>query len=249
MDGQRKLLVFITFDGSLYHGWQVQQNAVSVQQVVQDALERVLKVRPGIVGCSRTDSGVHANEFAFHFLTDSRIPCESLVKALNVNLPKDIAALRCTDAPADFHARYDVVYKEYIYKIYNKEIRSPFYHNRALFYPQPLDIAAMQQAANGFLGKHDFSSLCAAGSSVTDNTRNVMLSEVEANGDLVIYRVRADGFLYNMVRIMTGTLLWVSQGKIKPDDIDNIINARDRNMAGPTAPPQGLYLNRVFYGG
>ncbi|HEX3025832.1 MAG TPA: tRNA pseudouridine(38-40) synthase TruA [Clostridia bacterium] len=244
----RNILVFITFNGARYHGWQVQKNAVTVQQTVQDALEKILKTRPGIVGCSRTDAGVHAYEYAFQFRTQSTIPCISLVKALNVTLPHDIAAFRCREVNEDFHARYSVVYKEYIYQIYNSKTRNPFFEGRALFVPRELDCAAMADAAARFLGRHDFTSFCAAGGSVLDKVRNIMLFDVAREGSLVTIRIRADGFLYNMVRILAGTLLDVSDGKIGAGDIKAILASGDRNKAGPTLPAHGLYLNQVCYG-
>lgn len=175
----RKILVLIAFDGTRYHGWQVQQNAVTVQQTVQNALEKILKARPDVTGCSRTDAGVHAYEYAFHFCTESSIPCEALVKALNVTLPTDIAALSARDVQPDFHARYSVIYKEYVYQIYCGRQRSPFWAGRALFYPYPIELERVRQAAELFTGRHDFTSFCAAGSSVKNTERTIMLSTVE----------------------------------------------------------------------
>lgn len=245
----RKILVYLSFLGTRYHGWQVQSNAATVQQTVQDALESILKERPGVTGCSRTDAGVHANEYAFHFTTASSIGCEALVRALNVTLPRDIAARRAREVPEDFHARYSVIWKEYIYKICCAPQRDPFWEGRALYRPAPADLDRMRAAALYFEGAHDFLSFCASGSSVQGTRRTVLLSTLERQEELLVYRVRADGFLYHMVRIMVGTLLDVSRGKTEPEQIPAILAARRREAAGPTAPAHGLYLNHVYYGG
>jgi tRNA pseudouridine38-40 synthase len=243
----RNILLSLRFDGTAYHGWQVQKNAVTIQQTLQDALEKVLKVRPPVTGCSRTDAGVHANEYICNFHTFIQIPCESLRKALNVNLPKDIAVNACREVQEPFHARYAACAKEYHYKVWNGATRDPFLNRYTLFYPYRLDIPAMQRAAAGLLGSHDFSAFRASGSKVEDTVRNILLFDIEREGSLVTFRVRADGFLYNMVRIMTGTLLNISQGLISEGDIPEIIASRSRVSAGKTLPPHGLYLNKVFY--
>lgn len=243
----RNLKLTLRFVGTAYHGWQVQKNAPTVQETLQDALQAVLGERPGVTGCSRTDAGVHANEYICNFRTMSCIPCENLRRALNANLPRDIAVRACDTAGPEFHARYSACGKEYIYKVWNEAARDPFLEGYALTYSYPLDLPAMQTAAEAFLGEHDFQSFCAAGSSVQDTVRHVTLFEVTRDAGLVQFRVRADGFLYNMVRIMVGTLLSVSQGRIGSGDIPDILQARNRAEAGPTAPAHGLYLNKVFY--
>lgn len=244
----RNLLLMIGYDGAAYHGWQVQQNALSVQAVFQEALQKVLGERPDIKGCSRTDTGVHAREYGISFHTEHRIPCYRLVFALNRFLPPDMAVFSCREVPAEFHARYSCKGKEYIYEIWNGEIRSPFLEGRALHYHYPVDVDLLQEAAVYYLGTHDFTSFCTVDGRERKNMeRTVTRSEVIRDGTIVTFTVRADGFLYNMVRIMTGTLLRVAQGKIRPEEIPEILAARDRKAAGPTAPACGLYLNRVFY--
>lgn len=243
----RNLLLTLCFDGTAYHGWQVQKNAVTVQQTLQDSLQTVLKERPAVSGCSRTDSGVHANAYSCNFRTEHSIPCESLKRALNAALPRDIRVSGCREAPPDFHARYSAAWKEYVYKIDNGEVANPFLNRYALFYPHTLDCGLLGQAARAFCGTHDFHAFCAAGSSVKDTVRTVRNFGAERRGSLVLLTVEADGFLYNMVRIMVGTLLYVAQGKLTAGDIPAILAGRSRSMAGPTAPPHGLYLNRVFY--
>lgn len=246
----RKILVFISFLGTAYHGWQVQRNAATVQRAVQDALQAVLGERPGVTGCSRTDAGVHAAEYAFHFSTAASIPCGALVRALNAALPRDIAALRAREVPEEFHARYSVTYKEYVYKLRAAPQRDPFWEGRALYLPHPPDEERLRAAAARFVGTHDFASFCAAGAGLRGGMRRtVLLSAFERREGLLLYRVRADGFLYHMVRIMVGTLLDVSRGKTEPEEIPDILAAGSREAAGPTAPAHGLYLNQVFYGG
>ena len=246
----RNLLLIICYDGARYHGWQIQPNALSVQQVFQEALQKILPGTPSLKGCSRTDSGVHANRFCISLKTEFKIPCERLRAALNHFLPEDIAVLDCREVPEEFHARYSCTGKEYIYRIWNHPVRNPFWNKRALHYWYPLDLELLNRAAAYYLGPHDFTSFCTMDSRERgDMVRTVTRSEFSQEGDMVTFSVAADGFLYNMVRIMVGTLLYVAQGKIPPEAIPEILQAKDRNCAGPTAPPQGLYLNRVFYEG
>lgn len=242
-----RYLMTIQYIGTKYHGWQVQKNAAAVQPTVQDALEQILKFRPNVTGCSRTDSGVHALKYCFHFDCDGTIPPKKMVSAVNAKLPSDIAAYDCKAVPDDFHARYSVLKKQYIYKIYNAPARSPFTENLAYHVTTPLDVDIMNRASKQFIGKHDFTAFCAAGASTTDNVRTVFDADVSKHGNNVIFSVCADGFLYNMVRIMTGTLIQTSYGKISPNEIAEIIESKDRNRAGVTAPPQGLYLYDVVY--
>ena len=243
----RNLLLTISFDGSAYHGWQVQDNAVTVQQTLQDALEHICGKRDNIVGCSRTDAGVHANMYCCNLRTESAIDCKKLVGALNAVLPRDIAAMDCCEVDYEFHARYDCKSKEYIYKIWNSPNKNPFLYNYSLHYKYPLDEKFLDSQTKAFIGTHHFDSFCAAGSSVADTERTVKNASVERDGDMVIFRVEADGFLYNMVRIMTGTLIDISRGKIPADSIGGIIDAKNRFAAGRTAPANGLYLNKIFY--
>lgn len=244
----RNLLITLSFDGSRYHGWQVQENALSVQAVFQDALLSATGRREDIKACSRTDTGVHAREFCVSLRTESPIPPERLVAALNHYLPEDVAVHRCREVPADFHARYSCKGKEYVYEILNRPVRDPFLRGRALHYWYPIDEALLNRAAGYYLGAHDFTSFCTRDSREQgDLVRTVHRASVARTGDLVTFTVAADGFLYNMVRIMVGTLLRVQEGKFSPEDVPKIISARDRGRAGPTAPACGLYLNRVFY--
>ena len=245
---QRNLLLKLAYDGTRYHGWQIQENAVTVQQVFQEALMNVTGRQEDLKACSRTDTGVHAREFCVSLKTESPIPEERLVAALNHYLPQDMAVRSCQRVGEDFHARYSCKGKEYCYEIWNHPVREPFLAGRALHYWYPIDEALLDQAARHYLGSHDFSSFCTLDKRERgDLTRRVFTSRVERRGDLVVFTVGADGFLYNMVRIMVGTLLRVQQGKFSPEDIPGILEAKDRKAAGPTAPACGLYLNRVFY--
>lgn len=243
----RNFLFTISFCGSSYHGWQVQNNAVTVQQTVQDTLEKIIQKRENIVGCSRTDAGVHANMYCFNMRTESKISCEKLIEAMNALLPVDICVLDCVQVDNDFHARYSCKKKEYKYLIWNSKTRNPFLVNRALHYPYRLDEAFLDNQAKQFIGKYDFSSFKNSGSSVEDTVRTVLSASVIRNGDLIEITFSADGFLYNMVRIMVGTLLDISRGKIEKDSVNDIIMSLDRNNAGVTAPACGLYLNKVYY--
>lgn len=246
----RNILLSLCYDGTNYHGWQVQKNALTVQEVFQGAMFRLLGENVDVKGCSRTDAGVHANMYCVSAKIDSNIPCERLRMAINRFLPSDIAVTSAVDVPMDFHARYSCTGKEYVYKIWNAPIRNPFWRGRAFHYWYPLDVEKLNLAARNFIGTHDFTSLCTIDKRNPENmVRTVRAFLVERKETLVEIRVTADGFLYNMVRIMVGTLLHVAMGRIKPHEISSIILARDRAKAGPTAVAHGLYLNRVFYDG
>ncbi len=243
----RNLLFTIKFNGADYHGWQVQENAVTVQQTVQDALESIIGKRENIVGCSRTDSGVHANMYCFNMRTGSALGCGDFIRAMNAKLPETIAVTGCREVPFDFHARYDCLAKQYVYRIYNSSIPDPFEAGRSLRYKYPLDAAILDKQAKDFIGTYDYRAFSAAGSSVKDTVRTVTHASVTREGDTVTFTVEGNGFLYNMVRIMTGTLLYISRGKIPEGTIKEIIASGDRERAGITAPPEGLYLNEVIY--
>lgn len=249
----RNIRITIAFRGTAYHGWQVQQNALSVCTAFQNGLEQVLGHRYDVKGCSRTDAGVHANAFVLSVLCPEEsppaIPCVALQKALNNALPRDMAVLDCADAPPDFHPRYDCTAKRYLYKIWNSPVKNPFLADLALQHRGILDVDLADSAARQFLGRWDFSSLCAAGGSVEDKVRTIYRCGVRREGELVTLSVTGDGFLYHMVRILAGTVLEVCSGRLPQEEIPNILLAKDRSRAGPTLPPHGLYLDRVFYPG
>lgn len=242
-----RFLMKIKYDGTSYHGWQVQNNANTIQKQVQDALEDIIGTRPNVTGCSRTDSGVHAKEYCFHFDSDVNISTDSYVKAINTKLPQDISAFDCKLVDNDFHSRYSVKSKRYEYYFYDADVRDPFYSKYSWFMKQKLDETLLERAAKQFIGKYDFSGFCSSGSSVKDTVRNVLDAGVKRKGNMVVFYVEADGFLYNMVRIMAGTLYFVALDKIKVDEIKDIILSKTRDRAGITAPANGLFLSKVNY--
>lgn len=244
----RNILLVISYDGTRYSGWQVQKNAITVQEMFQVALKNVLKEDVDIKGCSRTDSKVHANMYCVNFKTSSRIGLNNIICAMNRFLPDDICVKKSFEVDEDFHARYSCTGKEYVYKIWNHKIRNPFMHNYALHYWYSLDCELLNSARNYFIGNHDFTSFATLDKRNTQNMiRNIYDFSVTKQNDLVEIKISANGFLYNMVRIIVGTLLRIAQNKIKIYDIPEIINKKNRAYAGPTAPPHGLYLNKVYY--
>ncbi len=245
-----KYLFTVAYDGRAYHGYQVQKGHVTVQEKLQDAIEKLYGKRYPIVGCSRTDSGVHARDFKAAIFVDDdapAIPVDRLPLALNIFLPEDISVKKADIVSDTFHPRYDVRLKEYEYLILNSKVRDPFLFGRAYLYPLPLDEKMMNRAAEHLKGTHDFSAFMTSGSDVSDCVRTIYDCTVTRNGSLVSIRISGSGFLYNMVRIITGTLIEVSAGRFSPEDIDSILASRDRSRAGFTAPACGLYLNRVVY--
>lgn len=243
----RNLFLTLRYDGTLFHGWQKQDNADSVQEKLESAFHSVSGKSENIIGCSRTDAGVHANMFCCNVRTDCTVPTEKIPDALNFYLPNSISVYACREADFDFHARYNAKGKEYIYIIYNGKYRNPFYENRAFYYPYPLNLDCINENAKDFVGVHDFSAFCSTDSSVENKVREIYECKAEKNGEIIKINVSGNGFLYNMVRIMVGTLLGIQNGKIESGTIPQIIESRDRNEAGVTAKPEGLYLNKVFY--
>ena len=252
----RKLLVYIAYDGAKFCGYQTQQNAYSVQQALCEGTRALFGHDCDVTGCSRTDSGVHARMFCATITEHGKpylsttIPVERIPRALNIRLPDALSVWHAQWVDPDFHARYGVSSKEYVYRIHNAPERDPFLMGRAWHYPRPISeegFAAMQAAVQGFVGKQDFAACMASGSKVQSTVRNVMSASVSREGDLITFRVRADGFLYNMVRIMTGTLIEVAEGRIPAEEISARLQSLDRSRLGRTAPAEGLYLDRVFY--
>lgn len=241
-------MITLSYDGKDYHGWQIQKNALTVQGIFQESMKKIFNKLFDIKGCSRTDTGVHANMYCLSVKIDSNMSCTDILYAFNRVLPMDIAVKSCVDVPLDFHARYSCVGKEYIYKIWNDKIKNPFLNGYAFHYRYPIDTDPISIASKFYLGRHDFTSFCNNNNSrEISKIRNVKRFEIYQKDSMIEMKVEADGFLYNMVRIMVGTLFKVCQGKIKPNEIPYIIKMKDRSKAGPTAPACGLYLNRVFY--
>ena len=245
-----KLLLKISYLGTAYSGWQVQKDKTTVQKTLQDAVETAFGKRYPVTGCSRTDSGVHANMFCCTIEFDKtkiNIPAEKIPVVLSRLLPDDISVYSACKVSDDFHPRYNSTGKEYIYLIWNGAVKNPFLTGRAMFYPKPLDVSLMNEAAQCFLGKHNFASFMSSGSKITDTVRRIDTAKAEREGGKVLFTIAGSGFLYNMVRIMAGTLIEVGAGKITPEEVSEIVRACSRKKAGATAPSCGLYLNRVFY--
>lgn len=243
----RNVALKLMYNGSAYHGWQVQKNAVSVCETLQRALEKVCGGNVKLVGCGRTDAGVHAERYIANFKTESAIPLNRLPFAVNTHTPEDIVVREALEVEEDFNAILSCRKKEYTYRIYNSRIKNPFFVDRAYFYPKKLDEALMDRAARAFEGTHDFRAVRSVGTETKTTVRTVYYCRVSRNGDLLELKVCANGFLYNMVRAITGTVLYAAEGKIAPDDIPAILESGDRSLAGPTVPPGGLYLTKLWY--
>ena len=237
----------LSYDGTNYSGWQRQNNAITVQGELEKALAVILRSPISVTGVSRTDAGVHAARFTANFLSDVSFDCAKLCRGLNALLPEDIRVKEAEFCNPAFSSRFDAVRKTYLYHIDTSLEGNVFYRNFAWHHPMPLDVAKMQEAAKHFLGSHDFSAFMAQGGSAKTFTREIMESQVTANGDLLTYRITGNGFLYNMVRIITGTLVWVGRGKIDPSAIPALIEAKDRTLVGMTAPAKGLMLLGAEY--
>ena len=238
-------LIRLSFVGTAYCGWQMQKNGPSVQEQVMNAVKQTFGSVERFAGCSRTDSGVHATDYCVSFTVPGNIPCDKLPDALNARLPRDITVFSAVNVSDDFHARYSVKRKTYCYFIDPHRHPTSFWANRVWHRPGEYDLPALSAAAEGFVGKYDFTSFMAAGSKITDAKRTVFSASVDSTPEgWICFSVTADGFLYNMVRIMVGTLL--SDG-MTAERIGQIIAARDRKAAGMTAPAEGLYLTKVEY--
>lgn len=245
----KNIALRLRYDGSCYHGWQVQKNAITVAQTMEEALAKVCGERVKLTGCGRTDAGVHALRYCANFHSDCTVPVDRMPLAVNSRLPDDIAVVDAVEMPDDFNAIGSCVKKEYVYKILNSRIPDPFLADRVCFYPQRLDISLMQAAARAFEGTHDFKAVRSEGTQTKTTVRTVYWCRAEKDGDLITVSICANGFLYNMCRAMVGTMVYASYGKLIPEEIPALLEKRDRRLTGPTMPPQGLYLNRVWYDG
>ena len=243
----RNIALRLKYDGSRYHGWQVQKNEISVAQTLEEALTKICEHPVKTVGCGRTDAGVHALRYCANFRTDCHIPTDRIPLAVNSRLPGDIAVVDAVEAPENFNAIGSCIKKEYVYKILNSSIRDPFLEKRVCFYPQSLDLSLMQQAARAFEGTHDFRAVRSVGTETKTTVRTMYWCRAEKEGDLITVSICADGFLYNMCRAMVGTMVYASYGKLQPEEIPELLEKGDRRLTGPTMPPQGLYLNRLWY--
>ena len=243
----KNIALKLMYNGTAYHGWQVQKDLPTVAETLERALSSVCGGRVKVTGCGRTDAGVHAERYVANFRTDSRIPCERLPLAVNTRLPEDIAVAAAFEVDEGFNAIGSCLKKEYTYRIYNSRIRDPFYVDRAYFYPKRLDEAVMDRAARAFEGKHDFRAVRSVGTETRTTVRTIYYCYVTRSADLLELKVCANGFLYNMVRAITGTALYAAEGKLTPADIPAILESGNRTLAGPTVPPGGLYLTKLWY--
>ncbi|MGN8969169.1 tRNA pseudouridine(38-40) synthase TruA [Intestinimonas sp. HCP28S3_D6] len=243
----RNIALKLMYVGTAYHGWQVQKNAVTVEETLEKALSTVVCHPVKCTGAGRTDAGVHAETYIANFRTTSRIPCDRIPLAVNTRLPDDIVVVKATEVPEDFNAIGSCIKKEYTYRIYNSRLGNAFYVNRAWFYPKHLDEAVMQRAADCFVGTHDFSAVRAVGTDVRSPVRTVYYFDISRTGDLIECRVCANGFLYNMVRAMVGTCVYAAEGKFAPEEVSAILESKNRTAAGPTVPPGGLYMTKLWY--
>lgn len=244
----KRILIVVAYDGTDYHGWQIQKNGITIESELNRCLSELLQEKIEVIGASRTDAGVHGKGNVAVFDSNTKIPPEKIAYALNQRLPKDIVIQKSYAVDLDFHPRHCNTKKTYEYKIVNCEFPNPMYERYADFIRYPLDIEKMQEAANYMIGEHDFKSFCSIHTQVKSTVRTIYEISVEKQrDDVVVIRVTGNGFLYNMVRIIVGTLTKIGMGYGKPEDILDMIEAKDREKAGPTAPAKGLILSRIQY--
>lgn len=244
----RRIKFIVAYDGTNYHGFAKQNNALTIQEVLERAIFAITREQVEVIGAGRTDTGVHARGQCCIVDTYTQITTYKLIKAINSKLPKDIVIKEMEDVAEDFHPRYRAKQKTYRYQILNSNTLDPFMYKYAYFYPYTLDIDQMIKGAHHIVGTHDFKCFCAAGSSVKTTTRTVYHIAIRKVDDLIQIDICGDGFLYNMVRIIAGTLIEIGRGKLAPEEMQNILSSLDRDKAGPTAPPQGLTMLNIEYG-
>lgn len=242
----KRMLLTISYDGTAYHGWQVQPNGITVQQTLQNALEKLLGKRTSITGCSRTDAGVHASMFACHLDCDDCFPENAFLKGLNSLLPSDIAVIDCREVPIDFHARYNAKGKKYVYSFYFGK-PNPFDSRYMLQLENNVDIDLMNEFCKGIIGTHDFAGFSSSKRTVEDTVRTISECFIEKQGNKLFFEIKGDGFLYNMVRILAGTALAVGQKRLSVDCYNEVFKNNDRSKAGDTLPAHALCLKEVYY--
>jgi tRNA pseudouridine38-40 synthase len=248
MAPRRNIRLTLEYDGNRYHGWQRQKNALTIQEVIETALAHITGEAVRLIGSGRTDAGVHALGQVANFTTGSAVPERAFVHGLNALLPTDIAVLAAEAVPIDFHARYGALAKTYEYRLLNRPIRSPLHHTRAWWLAGRLDAGAMQRAARALPGEHDFLTFRASGSRPGHAGRRVREAAWQRHpGGWLYFTITANGFLRGMVRSLVGTMVEIGKGKYPPEYLGEALEKRDRRLAGPTAPPQGLFLVRVEY--
>lgn len=243
----RNVKLTIEYDGTNYCGWQKQNNEKTIQEEIEKAIYKAVGEVVEVIGSSRTDAGVHARKMVANFKTNATIPFDKFKYAINDKLPDDIAIIESEEVSEDFHARYDSKGKTYCYSIINRQQKPAIGRNYVYHFKWDLDIEKMREACKHFIGKHDFKAFRSLGSSVKTTERTIKELYIESEGEKINIFITADGFLYNMVRIIVGTLLKVGRGKIPVEDIEKIILLGDRKKAGPCVPAQGLILEKVYY--
>lgn len=243
----RNLKITLAYDGSAFHGWQIQPGFRTVQETVEHCLHKILGHAVRVTASGRTDAGVHALGQVINFRTPSKIPEEGLLKALNSLLPSDLSARDVLEVAPDFHARKMALSKKYVYVIDTSGIRSPFLSRYVFHLPGALDVHAMRRSIEMLNGEQDFSSFMGAGSSVKTTVRKILATGILERDSRVFFYIQGSGFLRHMVRNIMGTLIQVGRSMLAPEDMERILALKDRTHAGPTAPPQGLYLVEVCY--
>lgn len=243
----KRVKMVVAYDGTNYKGWQVQPNGITIEEVLNKTLSDLLGENIVVTGASRTDSGVHSLGNVAIFDTETRMPADKIAFALNQRLPEDIVVQGSCEVPADWHPRYQNSKKTYEYRIVNRTFRMPTRRLDTYFYHHPLDVEKMKKAASYLVGEHDFKSFCAIGAQVKTTVRTIYSCDVFKEGDIITIRVTGNGFLYNMVRIIAGTLIRVGGGDFEPEQVQDILEACDRAAAGPTAPAHGLTMIGLEY--
>lgn len=243
----RNIKLIIEYDGTKYCGWQSQKNGISIEDTLRKAIKNIINEDIKLIGSSRTDAGVHAKGQVANFFSETCIPADKLPFAINSRLPHDIVVLSAKDMPHEFHARYSSTGKRYSYTIYNRKIPPAIMRSYVAYCPYELNFNLMKEAGQHFIGTKDFSAFKSSGGSAKTSVRTIRQLEFEKIDNIIRFEIEADGFLYNMVRIIAGTLIDVGIGKIKPYEIEYIIESKDRKKAGRTAPASGLCLEKVYY--
>lgn len=243
----KRVKLVVAYDGTNYCGWQIQPNGLTIQEVLEHHLSELLKEEIRIVGASRTDAGVHAMGNVAAFNTSARMPADRISFAMNTRLPEDIRIQESMEVPMEFHPRFADTVKTYEYRIFNRKFPDPTKRLYSFFYYYPLDVEQMRKGAVHLVGEHDFKSFCTAKPDVENTVRTVYSLDISREEDMITLRIRGNGFLYNMVRIIAGTLIRVGAGAIEPEDVARILEAKDRSLAGETARPEGLTLMKIEY--
>ncbi len=244
----KRIKLTVAYDGTDYCGWQVQPNGMTVEEILNRELSALTGEEVKVIGASRTDAGVHAEGNVAVFDTETGIPAERIAYALNCRLPEDIVAVKSEEVPGDWHPRYQCSVKTYEYRILNREMPDPVCRRSTVHVSYPLNLGDMRTAAGYLKGEHDFKSFCSPHTEVKDTVRTVHSLEIEKEGDIITVRISGNGFLYNMVRIIVGTLINVGRGACPPEKVKEILEARDRRKAAATAPAKGLVLKHIRYG-